>query len=600
MKRSLLASFALLALAGCSADYQGGTLTLRQPTPASVAPPTVTVGIVAINDFHGALEPPRQSVIVPADDGGAISVPAGGAAWLASAVDTIRAKYANHVTVSAGDLISASQLASSLFVDEPAIGVMNRIGLEFNAVGNHEFDNGRHELLRKQAGGCEKFTAREPCQVEQFAGATFQFLSASTFTEDGTTLFPATGIKRFGSGADEVGIGLIGLTLKGTPELVSPDGIKGLTFGDEVTAINLAIPKLIAQGADAIVVLIHQGGKTTGDPDPNGCNALSGDILPILSRLDPRVDVVVSGHTHWAYVCDYGTIDPSRPFLLTSAGVYGELVTDIAIKVDPRASRVVAKSAHNVIVQSAPYTGSRGEIANSDAVPRFEPRADIADYVARYTQAASIYADRVVGAISQAAARPRAEDGASGGPLGNLIADAQLAATRGTGAQIAFMNPFGIRAPLEPGEGGRLTFGDLYRTQPFNNTLVTQTMIGAQIKAVLEQGFDGNGPDQALSPSAGFTYRYDLSRPVGDRVVEISFAGRPLDMAASYRVTTNSFLAGGGDGYTVFANQRDAVIGISDIEALEAWVKGDIPRAVPQEQRSASMAASSPRQPAAM
>lgn len=600
MKRTLLAAFALLVLTGCAADYQDGTLTLRQPSPMPLPASTVTVGIVAINDFHGALEPPRQSVAIPADDGGTISVPAGGAAWLASVIDAIRARYTNHVTVSAGDLISASQLASSLFVDEPAIGVMNRIGLEFNAVGNHEFDDGRHELLRKQSGGCEKFTAREPCQVEQFAGAAFQFLSASTFTEDGRTLFPATGIKRFGSGAEEVGVGFIGLTLKGTPELVSPGGIKGLTFGDEADAINAAIPVLTAQGADAIVVLIHQGGKTSGNPDPNGCHGLSGDILPILGRLDPRVDVVVSGHTHWAYICDYGTIDPSRPFLLTSAGVYGELVTDIALQVDPRANRVVAKSAHNLIVQSEPYTSSRGEIGNSDAVPLFQPRADVADYVALYRQAASIYADRVVGAISQAAARPRAEDGASGGPLGNLIADAQLAATRNAGAQIAFMNPFGIRAPLEPGEGGRLTFGDLYRTQPFNNTLVTQTMTGAQIKAVLDQGFDDNGPDQALSPSSGFSYSYDLSRPAGERVVEIVFAGRPLDMAASYRVTTNSFLAGGGDGYTIFADQRDAVIGISDIEALETWVKGETPRTVPQELRSASMAASSPRQPAAM
>lgn len=569
-------------LSGCAASYDHGVFTLRQKTPEAPPVGTVTVGIVAINDFHGALEPPNQSVMVGDGKGGVTMVPAGGAAWLASAVDSIRAKYPNNAVVSAGDLISASQLASSLFLDEPAIGVMNRIGLDFNAVGNHEFDSGEQELLRKQTGGCAKFTTREPCQVEQFQGATFRFLSASTFTKDGATLFPATGIKSFGSGKAKVSVGFIGLTLKDTPSLVSPDGVAGLTFGDEAQAINTAIPKLKSEGADAIVVLIHQGGRTNGKPDPNGCEALSGEILPILTRLDPRVDVVVSGHTHWSYVCDYGTVDPSRPFLLTSAGVFGELVTDIALEIDPAARRVVRKQAHNVIVQSRPYVSPRGETPNSPLFEQFQPRPDIAGYVKLYTDRAAEYALRPVGAIAGPAIKG---DGADGGTAANLIADAQLAASRKAGAQIAFMNPFGVRATLNPGPGGVLTFGDLYKTQPFTNTLVTQTMTGAEIKAVLEQGFDDNAPEQHLAPSAGFTYWYDRSRTVGDRIVRIELDGKPLDMAANYRVTTNSFLAGGGDSFTLLAAQREATVGMSDIDALELWVKGDAPRAVPQEQR---------------
>lgn len=545
----------------------------------------VTVGIIAINDFHGALEPPKLSVAAPDGNGGTVQVAAGGAAWLASAIDTVRAKYPNHVTVSAGDLISASQVASSIFLDEPTIGVMNRIGLDFNAVGNHEFDQGRAELLRKQSGGCEQHTLRKPCSVEPFAGAKFRFLSASTYTEAGSTLFPATGLRKFGSGTREVTVGFIGLTLKETPSLVSPDGVKGLTFGDEAEAINVAVPQLKAQGADAIVVLIHQGGKPLGRPDPNGCDGLSGNILPILSRMDARVDVVVSGHTHAAYVCDYGKTDPARSFLLTSAGHYGQLVTDIALTIDPASGRVVAKRAANVIVQSPAYESSRGPVANTTLFPRLEPRADIAAYVKRYTVAAREFAERPAGHVLGSAARP-SPGTPGGGPLGNLIADAQLAATRAAGAQIAFTNPFGIRSALEPAADGTLTFGQLYNVQPFGNVLITQSMTGAEIRAVLEQGFRGNGPEQVLAASAGFAWRYDSSRPSGPRVMSVTLNGEELRGDAIYRVTTNSFLAGGGDGFSGFARQRDAVRGMTDLDALVAWVASPTPRAIPIEERA--------------
>lgn len=563
-----------LLLAACSTPN-----IARQPAQP------VTVGIVAINDFHGSLEPPKQSVFVKDAKGDAIGVPAGGAAWLASAIDSVRGRYANHVTVSAGDLISASQISSSLFLDEPTIGVMNRIGLEFNAVGNHEFDRGRAELKRIQSGGCTQHTARKPCQLEAFSGAQFRFLSASTTTEDGSTLFPATGLKSFGKGAGKVTVGFIGLTLKGTPELVSPEGIRGLTFGDEAAAINAAVPRLKAEGADAVVVLIHQGGRTDAAGGANQCDGLEGSIRAILDRLEPGVDVVVSGHTHWAYVCDYGTINPARPVLLTSAGVYGELVTDITLQIDPVTNRVVGKRAVNVVVQSEPYTATRGPVGNTDIVPRFAPRPDVRDYVARYVTAAKEFSERPVGQLAGPAARrlPGVVD--LGGPIGNLIADAQLAATRGAGAQIAFMNPFGIRAPLVPGADGQVTFGMIYATQPFNNQLVTQTLTGAELKAMLEQSFADSGPEQFLTPSAGFSYRVDRKAPANARVSAILLDGAPIDPAARYRVTTSNFLANGGDGFTVLTPQREAVIGTTDLEALEAWLKAVPPRAVPEQPR---------------
>ncbi len=548
----------------------------------------VTVGIVAINDFHGALEPPKQSVPFTAADGKVIRVPAGGAAYVASVVDSIRSKYANTLTVSAGDLVGGSSLVSSLYLDEPAVEAMNRIGLEYNAVGNHEFDAGRDELLRKQNGGCLQHTARKPCQVEPFRGARFKFLAANTQYADGRTLFPASAIKRFGSGRRRVAVGLIGLTLQGTGSLVQQSGLGGLRFVDEAETVNAMVPQLKAQGADAIVLLIHQGGYTSGSPNPQGCEDIHGSIMPILQKLDPRVDVVVSGHTHWSYVCDFGKSDPAHPFLMTSAGVFGELVTDIRLDIDPATHRVVSRSASNIIVQSEAYTSSLGLVALTDKAPRFTARADIGEYVSKYVAASHEFIARPAGQLAGSVSRPLGDSSRYGGSLGLLIADAQLAATTGAGAQIALMNPFGVRAPhvLSPAVDGSITFGQIYAVQPFNNDLVTKSFTGAQLKAVLELNFTGSDPISVLAPSQGFSYSFDLSRPEGDRITAMTLNSQPVQPDASYRVTTNSFLAGGGDSYSVFTQGTNPVIGITDIAALEAWLKAVPPRAVPQDNRT--------------
>jgi 5'-nucleotidase len=555
--------------------------------PASSGP--VTVGIVAINDFHGNLEPPRQSALMPDGAGGTVNLPAGGAAYLASAMDSVRAKYPNHLTVAAGDLIGGSPITSALFVDEPAIGAMNLAGLDYASVGNHEFDAGIAELRRKQTGGCDKFTPREPCQVERFGGAKFTYLAANVFTPDGHTLFPATGLRTFGSGRNKVTVGIIGMTLKDTDDLIPPDVAAQVRFTDEADTANALVDQLKRQGADAIVLLIHQGGRTTGDPDPNGCEGLNSDIKPVLDRLDTRIDVVVSGHTHWSYICDYAKYNPAKPFLLTSAGVWGGFVTDIALEIDPATHKVVAKRAHNIAVQSEAYTSPRNPIPLDPHFPIFQPRPDVQAYVARYSEAAKAFSQRKVGWLAAPATKSEGDQQNTGGPLGNLLADAQLNATRGAGAQIAFMNPFGIRRSLVPAADHSLTFGDIYATQPFNNDLFTLTYSGAELKAILEQGFDANGPEQILTPSAGFTYSYDRSRPVGDRIVAMTLDGKPLDPAASYRVTLSNFLANGGDTFTGFAKGRERALGPSDIAALEAWLKPTPPRTAPTEPRAIDM-----------
>ncbi len=568
-----------LILSGCAAPLASGDRR------AGSGP--VEIGIAAFNDFHGNIEPPRQAVTAPDGNAGSVQVPAGGAAWFASALDTIRAKYAHTLTVSAGDMISASPLASSLYLDEPTIGVMNRLGVDFNAVGNHEFDRGRDELLRLQNGGCTKFTMKQPCQLEQFTGAKFRYLAASTMTESGATLFPASALRSFGTGKRRVTVGLIGLTLKGTADIVTAAGIAGLTFADEATTINAEVARLKAAGADAIVVLIHEGGKTNGAPDPQGCAGFAGAIRPILDALAPGVDVVVSGHTHWDYICDYPGREPAQPILLTSAGFYGREITDITLSIDPAAHRVVARRARNVIVQSEPYTLPGAAVTATALFPQFSPRADIAAYVKTYVDASKELAARPVGRLSGPATKGEGALAASGGSLGNLIADAQLAATRDIGAQIAFTNPFGNRAPIVPAADGSVSFGDIYLAQPFGNRLVTKTMTGDEIKAALEQGLDGTRPEQLLAPSQGFVFRFDRARPAGSRIASLTFDGQPLDPATRYRVTINGFLALGGDGFTTFIGKPNAVTGPTDIDALEAYLRGAERREVAQESRAA-------------
>ena len=539
------------------------TLSACATVPAA-SPEPVTVRIVGLNDFHGNLEPIRRPVMLDDGAGGRTEVYAGGAAWFASAVASLRSQSEYSLAIGAGDLISASPLASSLFLDEPTIGVMNRVKLDFAAVGNHEFDRGWRELKRLREGGCEKLTLREPCAVEpDFKGSDFPILAANVRMPDGSTLFPGHGIKRFGSGAREVAVGVIGLTLQGTANIVEPAGIAGLTFEDEATAINALVPRLVEEGADAIVVSIHQGLVPEPGTGPNACGLMAGDLRTILEKHDPRIDLVISGHTHRAYVCDFSAVDPSRRFKVTSAGFGGTMLTDIALTIDPRLNDVTAVSARNVPVQSP----GEGRPANP-AFPTFEPDGAMAAYVARYVTAAADVANRPVGRISASAPRAAPES-----QIGNLIADSQLAATRPAGAQIALMNPGGVRSDLAAREGGTVTYGDLYAVQPFGNTLVTMTYTGEQLLRILEEQFVNPNDENILSVSEGFTMTLDPARPAGQRVVAAALNGTPIDRAANYRVTLNSFIASGGDGFATFKEGSDPTTGPVDLDSMEAYLR---------------------------
>lgn len=581
MNRSALTALLALALsmASLSACTSLPGTTDASGTAITTTPGMVDVTLIAFNDLHGNLEPPRLAVPAPGAAGRTVQVPAGGIAYMASAIAVLKARHPNHAVVSAGDMIGASPLVSALFLDEPTIEAVNAMHIDFNAMGNHEFDKGRAELVRMQQGGCAQHTLLQPCRLNPtFAGANFGFLSANTLRDEGGTLFPATGIRTFTQNGATVKVGFIGMTLRSTATLVTPAGVAGLRFADEADTANALVAPLKAQGADAIVVLLHEGGMSPGGFNDRRCAGLSGDIVPILSRLSPEIDVVVSGHTHSAYICDLSTSDPSRRRLLTSAGLYGTLLTDIRLRIDARTRRVVARSAEHVIVQGEPFTANGQTVPLSDRYPVFPKDAAVAALVARYAKAAEPLAQRVVGRLGTPLDRRPSASGES--TLGNFVADGQLAATRAPesgGAQIAFTNRGGMRDDLRPAPDGSVRYGQLFSVQPFGNSMVVKTFTGAQIRRALEQQFD-SGTNTVQRPrilmvSEGFHYAYDLLRAPGQRVSDLRLNGMPLQAEGRYRVAMNSFLAAGGDNFSVFTEGTEVLGGAPDLDALERHLR---------------------------
>jgi 5'-nucleotidase len=565
--RRSIAALALAAAAIATAFASGSPAEANRPPGLPNPPREVPVQLLAINDFHGNLLPPSGS-------GGRVgTIDAGGAEFLATHVAALEAENpTNTFVVSAGDLIGASPLLSALFHDEPTIEAMNLIGLDYNAVGNHEFDEGTTELLRMQEGGCHP---TDGClDGDGFEGADFDFLAANVIDQRGRTLFPPYAIENVGGGAS---VAFIGMTLEGTPTIVSAAGIQGWSFLDEADTVNELVPELKRRGVDAIVVLIHEGGTPTA-LDINGCVGVSGAIVDIVDRMTDQVDLVISGHTHQPYNC---VIDGTP---VTSAFSFGRLVTDVDLVIDARQGGVSSMTINNRIVTR--------DVARAPG---------LTDLIDRYSALAAPIANRPIGHIT--ADILRINDDSLEQPLGNAIADAQHAATdtpETGGAQVAFMNPGGVRADLvfassAAGEGdGVVTFGEAFTVQPFGNGLLTMTLTGAQIERMLEQQFCGiNSPlnggfFRVLLPSAGFHYTWtrsaagaaDCAAANAVDPASITLGGTPLDLGAAYRVTVNTFLADGGDGFTVLREGTDRFGGPVDTDAFEAYLRAAEPTGI--------------------
>jgi 5'-nucleotidase len=519
-------------------------------TPANAAPPPTEVRLIAFNDLHGNLEPPSGSSgrITMADG---TTVDAGGAAYLATHVDRLRDEVRNSVLLSAGDSVGASPVISALFHDEPTMAFLDALGVQAHAVGNHEFDEGYRELLRLQFGGCHP---DDGCQFrDSYRGARFPFLGANVTLDRKVAGLPAL-LPFTVEISGGVPIGIIGVTLEDLPTVVTPEAIEGLRFGDEVEAIDRTAELLDRLGIKAQVVLLHQG-DNAGATGPNGCATGGGPATEIAAAASAKVDAFFTGHSHQQYNCT--VTDPAgNPRTVIQGASFGRLLSVIDLKIDKRTRDVIREA-----------TRASNEVVTRDV----RPDPEVVELIEEAKAKAAPIANRAVGTITDDLLKAGAPSGES--TLGDVIADAQLEATAGNGAQIAMTNPGGIRTDLNyasspNGEGdGVVTYGEAFAVQPFSNIMQTMTLTGAQLKAVLEQQWQG-GETRILQISSTLHYTYSASAPEGSKVSGITVAGEPLDPAAEYRVSVNNFLAAGGDGFTEFTGGTDITGGPVDLDAL--------------------------------
>jgi 5'-nucleotidase len=533
---SVLAS--AMVLAGCAGSA------------GHVAPRSVDINLVAINDFHGNLEPSKYNH-APAG-GRKETIQAGGIDVLGGALAAFRREDKDLLFVGAGDMIGASPALSSMWADEPSLAAMDRMGLVASALGNHEFDQGSRELLRQQHGGCDSPRPDKACQLSKdFKGTRFTYLATNVLDQaSGKNLVPGWRIVD----VKGVKVGLIGAVLQDVPSVAVASALKGLSFLDEAESINKVLPAMRAQGAQVFVVLIHEGGHTGEAFDKVNCDGLEGPIVNIVKKLDPAIRLVLTGHSHKGYLCK---VDGR---VVTQADAMGHLLSRIRMTVDPVSGKVEDIQVRNVVMAPGAFAPDPQLTAYLQDV-RARSQAVLAAPVAR------------IGAP----AVPRKDAEGAGSPLGTLIADAAVAATRAQGVQLGFMNSGGIRKDLEAGEGGMVSFGQAQAVLPFGNTLVAMDLSGAQLRTLLEQQWDRQGGGSyMLQTSSNLSYQWDSTLPPGKRIVpgSLKVNGKPVADGATYRVVANNFLADGGDNFPMFAKGTTRVeTRIRDLDTLVAHLK---------------------------
>jgi len=574
----LLAAAAGLATVGALAAAMPASAGQDQATPLhhQGSGRYQDVQLLSFNDLHGNLEPPTGSsgrVTELQADGTTKTVDAGGVEYLATHLREARKDNKYSITAAAGDMVGASPLISGLFHDEPTIDALNKLDLDVTSVGNHEFDEGAKELARLQNGGCHP---KDGCydDSEEFTGANFPYLAANV-TDEKTgkpILKPYWVWKKNG-----VKVGFIGVTLEGTPNIVSADGVKGLKFGDEVETINKYAKVLQRQGVKSIVALIHEGGAPASSAynydcdSPGAGDGISGPIVDIAKNVTPAVDALVTGHTHQAYACTIN--DPAgNPRMVTSAASFGRLYTDTTLTYDRWTgdiARTAVKSANHVVTR---------DVAKA---------ADMTALISKWKTLSAPIASRPIGYIAGEIGNTGTES-----PLGDMIADAQLAYAKSLDpeADLAVMNPGGIRAGLtyaaSGSEGdGVVTYGEAYTVQPFANTVNLVDLTGAQVITALQQQVSGSNEaaPKILQISSGLTYTLDLTKTGAARVVadSVKLNGTAIDPTATYRVAMNSFLAGGGDGFAELGKGANVLVGGDDLAAFEAYLTANSSAATP-------------------
>ena len=515
------------------------------------------IKLIGFNDFHGQLSTGKKVGVRPV----------GGAAVMAAYIHAAEAAAQDgSIIVHAGDHVGASPAASALLQDEPSIMYLNLLANDkctvkskmnrgcnvVGTLGNHEFDEGIKEINRLLKGGNHP---AGPFLENPWGGAHFPYINANVVrTKGGQNILPPYVIKKI----KDVQIGFIGAVLTQTPTIVTPTGVAGLTFLDEATAINAQVAKLKALGVHAIVVTIHQGQSQSGsNENPTnqaGVEPTSGAIVNIVKNLDDDVDVVVSGHSH-SFMNTLISNNNGKKMLVVQAFSASTAYDDIDLTIDPATQDVTEKSARVLTTWADTGVG-------------LTPDPTVASLVSQAETKVAPLVNQVIGTSS--VALTRAENSAGESVFGNLIADAQLAAT---GTQAAFMNPGGIRADLP---AGQITWGNLFDVQPFGNTLVTMKLSGANIVAALEQQWTGgNLSIPKILKTSGITYTWDAAMAPGSRIVpgSVNIQGQALDLNQIYNITVNNFLATGGDNFLAFKNGTNQTGGAVDLDALIAYIK---------------------------
>lgn len=518
--------------------------------------------ILGFNDFHGQLSPP------PAIEGR----PIGGAAVLAAYFRAAARGFENvTLAIHAGDMIGASPPPSALNQDEPSVEFMGSIlgaGCSrrdraadschvIASLGNHEFDEGLTEFRRIVNGGNHE---RGPFLGHAYPGAPFTYIGANVHdTQTGRTIVEPYVVKTLSG----LRIGLIGAVLREAPVFLMPSGIKNLSFDDEVSTINAAADQLSKQGVHTIVVVIHQGGYQCFAPGvAHDERAVSGPIVAIVKHLHPEVDVVVSGHTHTVLSALLPN-SAGAPTLVTQAFHAGTGFAEIQLTIDSATDDVIEKQARIV----SPW---------ADVPPANAVDPEIVALVSKAEFSVQAKTTRIIGtAESTIHAAP---DPAGNSELGDLIADAQREAV---GADLAFTTPSWVRGNIE---SGKVTWGELFRIQPFGNRLMKLTLSGQQVVDLLNQQWSIEDHPRVLHIS-GISYRWDPHRAPNDRIVEVLRDGRPLLREKQYSVVLNEYLAQGGDAFTLLQNVPRRPTNLLDIDALERYVKKHNPLRAKDEKR---------------
>lgn len=543
---------AAMVFAGCASS--------PTPAPAPILSAVTELSIFSINDFHGHIQPKSPTPLMPRlpdpKTGEIKPQAAGGAAYLATVLNGLRAQRPNSVFVAAGDLMGASPQLSSLLADEPTLSALSAMGLDASSLGNHDLDAGLTELLRKTRGEC----GATGCLWPEFKGAAFPYLAVNMLdAETGKTILPTHKIVTVGG----LKIALVGAVTRDTPKVIVAKAIRGLKFVDEADSMNALIPQLRAEGAQLLVAIMHEGAVTEGPAnDPSyACEGLRGRGIDVAQRLDPAYGIIISGHTHNAYTCKI------NGRLLVQAGSFGGWITESRLSVNAAGQVLDAQAINYPVLQAT-------NVPNPAFVALVQRAAMLTDTVR----------NRPINTLTSGAVRnPVAPYGDS--TLGNLITDAQLAYAKRRGvADVAMINSGGIRADLTVETGKPVTLSDLFAIQPFSNELIVMTLTGAQLRdVVLRQLPKTSAPRRFAQVSNNFRFVWSQAADGTPKLESLTLDGQPLVDTKDYRVVVNNFMAEGGDDLSVFRQGRDKVnLGV-DLDALVEWV-AENPKAVEQIQ----------------